>query len=270
MKRAITPHTPTTKLVADTYSMGVEYRNYRPRGSGDCLLIYTTAGAGRIETRHRVYRLAPGQALLYHPKAYQDYSTDPEVGHWQLSWSHFALPAAWQDLVDWPPWERGTGHLDLGGSALQAQCEDALHEMVQWFTIPQAHSLAQNALHRFLLLCQHHQQRPEQRPQVDARITKAMHYLRENLSEAHSVGALARYVGLSESRLSHLFKATTGETVQSFLDGERMRRARNLLRYSSLRIGEIATRIGYENGYYFSTRFKHHHGLSPRAYREKT
>lgn len=43
--------------------------------------------------------------------------------------------------------------------------------------------------------------------------------------------------------------------------------ARNLIPFSNLPISEISRAWGYEDPFYFSTRFRALHGLSPRKYR---
>ncbi|MDD6735853.1 MAG: AraC family transcriptional regulator [Clostridiales bacterium] len=48
-----------------------------------------------------------------------------------------------------------------------------------------------------------------------------------------------------------------------------MERAKLLLSDTSVKIGEIAELLGYEDSFYFSNVFKKHTGLSPRSYRTK-
>ena len=52
-----------------------------------------------------------------------------------------------------------------------------------------------------------------------------------------------------------------------FIEGERLRRAQEFLVSTDLPIKEIAKRVGFENPYHFSTRFRKRLGKSPRQYR---
>lgn len=268
MKKAVSPHQPTDNLVADLFDMGPDYYGFRPHGSGDWLLIATLHGAGEIGTPDGTFTLEAGQAVLYHPNAYQYYRTSPEASHWALQWSHFQPHSQWLPLLNWPQALPGVGRLDLRHGPVRQQVETAMHDLAHWHNAADALAaeLAANALERVLLLCACNRQDLESVTH-DSRITRVIYHIREHLSETHSVDSLARIASLSASRLSHLFKEVTGITPQQYLEQERMRRARNLLRHSNLRVGEIATQVGFENTYYFSTRFKHRHGQSPREYR---
>ena len=82
-----------------------------------------------------------------------------------------------------------------------------------------------------------------------------------------TVDRIARKCGLSLSRFAHLFRDETGRTPQQFIEARRMELARNLLRYSNLSVAEVASACGYEDPFYFSSRFRGTLGKSPRAYR---
>jgi AraC family transcriptional regulator of arabinose operon len=74
---------------------------------------------------------------------------------------------------------------------------------------------------------------------------------------------------LSPSRLSHLFKAETGISVQRYLETARMRHAAELLRRTSFSIKQIAAAVGFPDPLYFSQRFRVFTEASPTDYREK-
>jgi AraC-like DNA-binding protein len=48
-----------------------------------------------------------------------------------------------------------------------------------------------------------------------------------------------------------------------------MLEAARLLRFTSLTVGEVAFRAGYQDQLYFSRAFKRHYGEPPVAYRER-
>jgi len=48
-----------------------------------------------------------------------------------------------------------------------------------------------------------------------------------------------------------------------------MKQARRLLSSTSFSVGEIATRCGYENIYYFSSAFRKNVGCSPTEFRRQ-
>jgi AraC family transcriptional regulator of arabinose operon len=99
-------------------------------------------------------------------------------------------------------------------------------------------------------------------------VRAATEFLLQNLRETVPLDALARTVGLSVSRLSHLFRQQVGLTPQQFIERERITRAKQLLELTSRTVAAIAGEVGYENPFYFTLRFKRHTGLSPTEWRK--
>ena len=75
-------------------------------------------------------------------------------------------------------------------------------------------------------------------------------------------------MGLSVSRIEHIFKETTGMSIKQYHIKLRMNKARYLLKRTDLSISKIAETIGYTDSLYFSKLFKKHVGCSPKKYRE--
>jgi len=78
---------------------------------------------------------------------------------------------------------------------------------------------------------------------------------------------LAELVNLSPSRLQHLFKAETGETLSRHLRSARIRAAEVLMRTSVLSGKEVMNRVGLFNYSNFIHDFKKAYGLAPGRYR---
>ncbi len=93
--------------------------------------------------------------------------------------------------------------------------------------------------------------------------------MHEHLSEKLLLAEVADAVGLSVYRFAHLFRQQVGLTPRQYLEQERMRRARHLLQRSTQPIKEIATALGFESPFHFSSRFKKSTGQSPQAFRQR-
>ena len=65
-----------------------------------------------------------------------------------------------------------------------------------------------------------------------------------NAQPSLSVSQAAAIVGLSRSRLQHLFRRELGTTIRAYKQGRRLARARTLLRNPSLRIKEVRNLCG--------------------------
>jgi len=82
-----------------------------------------------------------------------------------------------------------------------------------------------------------------------------------------SADAVAERLKISGDHLTRLFKRATGLTFNEYLTRFRMRRAMELLRDPSVRIGEVADLCGYRDARYFSTLFRQTVGLTPSEFR---
>lgn len=79
---------------------------------------------------------------------------------------------------------------------------------------------------------------------------------------------LAVSVNLSVSRLRALFKADTGMTIAQYLKRQRMQCAKELVGTTYLRIGEVATKLKFEDVSHFVRDFKQMFGVTPVTYRK--
>ncbi|MDO3408953.1 AraC family transcriptional regulator [Saccharibacillus sp. CPCC 101409] len=77
---------------------------------------------------------------------------------------------------------------------------------------------------------------------------------------------LAAEAGLSVAHYSRLFKREFGQGPIEYLNGIRLRRARELLLETGGSVRETAHRVGYEDEFYFSRKFKAATGLAPTVY----
>lgn len=82
-----------------------------------------------------------------------------------------------------------------------------------------------------------------------------------------SIDAVADRLGISGDHLSRLFKRGTGLTFNEYLTRIRIRRAMDLLRDPTVRIGEVADLSGYRDARYFSTLFRRVVGMTPSEFR---
>ena len=99
-------------------------------------------------------------------------------------------------------------------------------------------------------------------------LTQAAAFIDEHFSdEKLSLNQVAREVNISPNYLSAMFSQEMGCTFVEYVTAKRMERARELLRTSELRSGEVAAAVGYKDPHYFSFLFKKTQGCTPRDYR---
>lgn len=101
------------------------------------------------------------------------------------------------------------------------------------------------------------------------RIYFAASLIRNNLKSPFTIQALAREVGMNQTKLKNGFKTIIGNTVFGYLQEIRMKQAEEYLTHSDLSIQEIAYLSGYQNASNFSAAFKTIYGYSPNQLRIK-
>lgn len=100
------------------------------------------------------------------------------------------------------------------------------------------------------------------------RMAFVLKYIREHYREEISVDDLADKACMSSSHFYKTFKNTLGETPMEYLNGERLKQAKKLIRTSSSKLSEIAFSCGFNSSSYFNTQFKKHEGMTPSQFRK--
>lgn len=99
------------------------------------------------------------------------------------------------------------------------------------------------------------------------RVHEARDLIADQFQKPPSIPKLARLVGLNQTKLKSLFKATFGTTINDFTQKCRMDRAAELLTSSDIGVAEVAYAVGYEYPANFSNAFKRYFGHTPRQLR---
>lgn len=97
-------------------------------------------------------------------------------------------------------------------------------------------------------------------------VRQITNYLVEHLNEMTNLDKMAEELMVSKSHLVRRAKELTGFTIQTLHEKLKIEQAKNLLQVESIKLSEIATRLGFQNQNYFSSVFKKNTGMSPRAW----
>ncbi len=99
----------------------------------------------------------------------------------------------------------------------------------------------------------------------------ALEFIGENYMDADmSLNKAARAANVSANHFSALFSQGMNQTFIEYLTELRMKKAKELLRCTDMRSGQIALEIGYKDSHYFSFLFKKTQGCTPSDYRNQT
>ena len=99
-------------------------------------------------------------------------------------------------------------------------------------------------------------------------IRMAVQYIEKNYKNKISLNTVADEVELSPVYLSHIFKKETGENFIDYLNGYRIKAAKELLKETNMSVKEISWEVGFQDATYFSKLFKKIVGIKPAEYRK--
>jgi transcriptional regulator GlxA family with amidase domain len=113
---------------------------------------------------------------------------------------------------------------------------------------------------------------PRAPPQADSEIAgfdvgRATRYLRQHAGKRLAIRGVCRALAVSERTLARKFKASLGMSPLSYLQSQRIARARQFLESSALPLERIVELCGYEDVSSFRKLFARHVGMTPREYR---
>jgi two-component system response regulator YesN len=95
-------------------------------------------------------------------------------------------------------------------------------------------------------------------------VNRIIRFIKQNYSNMDfSITMVSEQLNLSPTYICHLFKDTTGDTINNYLTEIRIKHALELLQAGKHKVKEIAKLVGYRNGNYFSYQFKKRMRYSP-------
>jgi len=95
-------------------------------------------------------------------------------------------------------------------------------------------------------------------------------YIELHAAETITLKQLASEAGYTEYYLTRKFKQETGMSVSQYIQEVRLRKAKELLRATTLPIQDIADKLGYSGSSRFIRLFRAGTGMTPGEYRNKT
>jgi len=240
----------------------------RPQGMDGWILNCTVAGSGLIRGEGAPFLSKEGDFLLFPPSVPHLYGHSPETGAWVHHWVYFFPREHWLPWLNWPTNTLAVRQLRMD----RKRWQEGMRLFVRLIEIaksahPRKLDLSMNRLEELIIFCDMEKSRQAPSP-FDERITRVMRRMEGDPSKPLTLSLLAKEAGLSESRLSHIFKENTGKTPMEYLMQIRITRAQELLFISSKTLAEIASDCGFQNQFYFSKVFSHATGMPPGQFRK--
>jgi len=250
------------------YPRAANHYRERPAGISQNILIYCTEGKGWLEVPSGHYNVNPNEFLIIPADMPHAYGAD-ENTPWTIHWVHFKgiqspyfaslLSKQYKEFVNYSPFleER----IRIFDSIYKALESGYSLDNLTYSNISFAYFLASlNFTDKFASA--HHT------IEKDA-IDISIEYMQNHLDVPLTLETLASSINLSISHYSSIFRKKTGYSPVVYFNHLKIQLACRYLQFTSLRINEIASKIGIDDQYYFSRMFTKIMGISPLAYRNK-
>ncbi|MEH7111681.1 response regulator [Neobacillus niacini] len=108
----------------------------------------------------------------------------------------------------------------------------------------------------------------EEKIDTSKQFQKILQYIDEQLSHEISLKLIADYVYLNPQYVGQLFKSELNKNFTEYITEERLKRAKQLLTVTNLKVYEVAQLSGYKSPKHFMTVFKQETGMTPIHYRK--
>lgn len=243
------------------------HHRVRKEGCGQYILIYCIKGKGWISEGGRRIAVKANQYFVIPPEVPHSYASD-DIDPWSIYWVHFAgkLAAFFYDTLGSPK-TISPSNLDRIEDRIQFFYE-IIRNLEMGYALENLQYSNVCLLHLLSSFKYISQFRQIQKMTNEDVVAASISYMKQNLDKKQALENLAAESRLSVSQYSLLFRKKTGRSPMDYFTNLKIQRACQLLDNSTLRIGEIAARVGYGDPFHFSRIFKQLMGMSPKNYRQ--
>lgn len=238
----------------------------RNRGSSEHILIYCVKGGGWFKSADAHFDVTANQFFILPANVAHSYGSDAN-DPWTIYWVHFAGLRS-TDFLNFLQTGRAPSFVEPREERLLlfedmiAHIEVSFNEDNLVYT---SHALA-----HFLTTFKNSLYKPYVGASTgqDA-VSRTIAFMKQHLDQNLTLDQLANVANMSASHYSAVFKQKVQSAPINFFTYLKIQKACRLLKYSAMRIKEVADQVGYGDQYHFSRVFTTVMGISPRAFRKK-
>lgn len=245
----------------------------RQNGAPGWIMIFCTGGRGTVELAGKRYPIHQYTLILLPPNVKHVYyasKSDP----WDIYWLHFGgtLVNEYLNMVAADRTANTAIYVerveDSQVNGLMRQFWSMIKAFIPGFTYQSMFFVSQ-ILGAMLAELAQNSYAKTTATQGSSYVDRAIQYIYRHLDHPIKLGAIAAPLGISTSYLSRTFRSVVGVSVNQFITRTKMQRASHDLQYTNVPIQQIASRLGYDDSYYFSRVFKKEFGVAPRHFRQR-
>ena len=236
-------------------------------GTEQNILIYCTEGKGWVHLPHGHFEIHPNEFFVIPQDTPHTYAADQQ-SPWTIYWAHF----------------RGSLAMDFSFMLLKhgdsfVKYSPFVQERIRIFesictALEAGYSLdnltfSNLSFSYFLTVLSYTDKFASSECMEKDCVDKSIEFMQNHLNVPLTLKETADAVHLSESHYATIFRKKTGYSPMVFFNRLKVQRACQYLKSSTLRINEIAYKIGIQDPFYFSRMFAKTIGISPAEYRKK-
>ncbi|MGN0416076.1 MAG: helix-turn-helix domain-containing protein [Agathobacter sp.] len=238
-------------------------------GLASFLCFVVLEGEGTLTYDGKEYSLAKGDCVFIDcRKSYRHATGFGNDALWSLRWCHF-YSASMHTIYE--------KYRERGGQPVfhPASAEGITALLADLYQIASTSDYIRDMrinekLSSLLMLLMEESWHPEfsARGRKRMEIVAVKEYLDEHYTEKLSLEELSRRFFINKYYMVKLFTEAYGTTIRAYVNALRVTKAKQLLRFSDMRMEEIGCEVGFEDPNYFSRMFKKVEGMSPSEYRK--
>ncbi|MFB6340822.1 AraC family transcriptional regulator [Saccharicrinis sp. FJH2] len=241
--------------------------HYRKRilGIKEHILIYCIDGYGTIKIGEAEHQLEPNTFFVIHSDTAHSYwasQKDP----WSIYWLHFGgeRSSFFTEHFSKVNWIKQSSKSRIDDRIIQFnELLTALESGFSKENINYANLSLNGLLASFFYVETY---RAVKGFSVTNPVDQAIIFMQKNINTTIKIADISQHVKLSESHLNKIFRNKTGTSPMDYFINLKMQEAIRLLTNQSLKIKEVAYRLGYSDQYYFTRIFTKHIGSSPGSF----
>lgn len=223
-------------------------------------IYYMKEGTCTYYIEESMYKVLPGDVILI-PGNTSHRTTYGGVAHTRLlvNCSYAYIPLAVQERLD------SIGHLYRNNRVI-SQLEELFAKIEHEYS--HADALSGDVLkcftaELFFVILRHKNEHEKKRDGNDL-ITTVQEYIQNNYMNEVKLSSIAALLSVSQEHLSRVFKQEAGIGFKDYLVRFRLQKAEDMLKHEPGRaVSEVAYACGFNDGNYFSYKFKEAYGVSP-------
>jgi len=103
-----------------------------------------------------------------------------------------------------------------------------------------------------------------------ATVLPLLNYIHQNIYEAKKLKAeaISHHFNISPTYISEYFKTQTGQSLQEYITSYRLKLIETRLKYTDMRISEIARELDLSDSSHLNRLFKRHRGINPSEFKK--